>query len=122
VWGLAFKPDTDDMREAPSLAVIGDLLSAGASIRAFDPVAMEEARRIIGDSKAVEFVPDAAAALSGADALLILTEWKQFRSPDFDLIKSRLKQPAIFDGRNLYNPDLMRGFGFKYYGVGRGLS
>jgi len=122
LWGLAFKPDTDDMREAPSLAVIADLLSAGARIRAFDPVAMDEARRVIGDNEAVDFTPDAATALGGADALLILTEWKQFRSPDFDLIRSRLKQPVIFDGRNLYNPDLMRGFGFKYYGVGRGLS
>jgi UDPglucose 6-dehydrogenase len=120
LWGLAFKPNTDDMREAPSLTVINELLEAGATIRAFDPVAMKEAQRVLQGRQGIEYVEDAHAALEGADALLIITEWQQFRSPDFDLIRSRLKQPVIFDGRNLYNPGLMRRFGFQYYGVGRG--
>jgi UDPglucose 6-dehydrogenase len=122
IWGLAFKPNTDDMREAPSLTVISELLAAGAKVRAFDPVAMPEAARIFGGRSGLELVGDAQAALTGADALLLLTEWQEFRSPDFDLIKSTLKAPAIFDGRNLYNPELMKRFGFSYYGVGRGLS
>jgi UDPglucose 6-dehydrogenase len=122
LWGLAFKPNTDDMREAPSLTVIRELLAAGAKVRAFDPVAMPEAGRIFGDLSALELVPNAQAALEGADALVILTEWQEFRSPDFDQMKSSLKTAAVFDGRNLYNPELMNRFGFSYYGVGRGLS
>jgi UDPglucose 6-dehydrogenase len=122
LWGLAFKPNTDDMREAPALTVINELLAAGAEVQAFDPVAMKEARRVLGDRPGLRFVDDAHSALKGADALVILTEWKEFRSPDFDLIKSQLSQPVIFDGRNIYTPDLMKRFGFKYYGVGRGLS
>jgi UDPglucose 6-dehydrogenase len=122
LWGLAFKPNTDDMREAPSLTVIDELLKAGATIRAFDPVAANEAKRVLQGRGGIEFVEEAYAALEGADALLIITEWQQFRSPDFDLIRAKLKQPVIFDGRNLYNPDLMRRFGFQYYGVGRGLA
>lgn len=122
IWGLAFKPNTDDMREAPSLTAINELLASGASVRAFDPVAMPEAARILGDRNGLELVEDAQAALVGADALLLLTEWQQFRSPDFDQIKASLSSPVIFDGRNLYNPELMKRFGFHYYGVGRGLS
>jgi UDPglucose 6-dehydrogenase len=122
LWGLAFKPNTDDMREAPSLTVIEELLSSGATLCAFDPVAMKEAQRVLRGRKGIEYAEDANAALEGADALLVITEWQQFRSPDFDLIRSKLKQPVIFDGRNLYNPELMRRFGFEYYGVGRGLA
>jgi UDPglucose 6-dehydrogenase len=122
LWGLAFKPNTDDMREAPALTVINELLAAGAQVRAFDPVAMNEARRVLGEREGLTLVPDAHAALEGADALAIVTEWREFRSPDFDRLKARLKAPVIFDGRNLYNPDLMKRFGFSYYGVGRGLA
>jgi len=122
IWGLAFKPNTDDMREAPSITVINELLQAGASVQAFDPVAMPEAARIFGDREGLMLVGDGESALAGADALLLLTEWQEFRSPDFDQIKRVLKHPVIFDGRNLYNPELMKRFGFSYYGVGRGLS
>jgi UDPglucose 6-dehydrogenase len=122
LWGLAFKPNTDDMREAPSLVLIEELLAAGARVQAYDPVAMHEAGRILGSRAGVTLVPDAQAALQGADALAIVTEWQEFRSPDFDHIKATLRQPAIFDGRNLYNPDLMRRLGISYYGVGRGQS
>jgi UDPglucose 6-dehydrogenase len=122
LWGLAFKPNTDDMREAPALTVIEELLAAGASVRAFDPVALGEARRIFGDRAGLTLVDDAWAALEGADALAIVTEWHEFRSPDFDAIRGQLRHPVIFDGRNLYNPDLMTRLGFSYYGVGRGLA
>jgi UDPglucose 6-dehydrogenase len=122
IWGLAFKPNTDDMREAPSLTVVDELLHAGALVQAFDPVAMPEAKRIFGDRVGLSLASDASAALAGADALVILTEWQEFRSPDFDHIKSVLTSPTIFDGRNLYNPDLLKSFGFSYYAVGRGRS
>jgi UDPglucose 6-dehydrogenase len=122
LWGLAFKPNTDDMREAPSLTVIDELLKAGATICAFDPVAMKEAQRVLKGREGISYAGSANEALEGADALLIITEWQQFRSPDFELIREKLRQPVIFDGRNLYNPELMRRFGFQYYGVGRGLS
>jgi UDPglucose 6-dehydrogenase len=122
LWGLAFKPNTDDMREAPSLTVINELLAAGAKVRAFDPVAMTEAKRIFGDKEGLTFTSDANAALEGADALAIVTEWQEFRSPDLEHIKATLKSPAIFDGRNLYSPELMTRLGFSYYGVGRGLA
>src|SRR5690606_38817371 len=122
LWGLAFKPNTDDMREAPSLVLIEEMLAAGARVQAYDPVAMHEAGRILGSRAGVTLVPDAQAALQGADALAIVTEWQEFRSPDFDHIKATMRQPAIFDGRNLYNPDLMRRLGISYYGVGRGLG
>jgi UDPglucose 6-dehydrogenase len=122
IWGLAFKPNTDDMREAPSLTVVRELLEAGAHVRAFDPVAVAEARRLLGEHAKLTFVAHAHAALEGADALAIVTEWKEFRSPDFDYLKAALKQPVIFDGRNLYNPELMQRMGFLYYGVGRGLA
>jgi UDPglucose 6-dehydrogenase len=122
LWGLAFKPNTDDMREAPALTVIEELLAAGAKVRAFDPVAMVEAARVLGERPGLTLVPDADAALEGADALAIVTEWREFRSPDFDRIKARLKQPVLFDGRNIYKPELMARLGFSYYGVGRGLA
>ncbi len=122
LWGLAFKPNTDDMREAPSLVLIEWLRAQGAQVRAFDPVAIQEARRVLGDRSGVTLVPDAMNALEGADALAIVTEWTEFRSPDFQSIKSALSHPVIFDGRNLYNPDLMQKFGFSYYAVGRGLA
>jgi UDPglucose 6-dehydrogenase len=120
VWGLAFKPDTDDMREAPSLVVIRALLAAGASVRAYDPVANREAQHALGNAAGVTLCDDAYEALTDADALLIVTEWKEFRSPDFDRIKSLLNQPRIFDGRNLYDPHLVARLGFEYYAIGRG--
>lgn len=120
IWGLAFKPNTDDMREAPSLTVIRGLLAAGATVRTFDPVAMDEARRTLGSNPGIEYVLNSYQALEGADALVIVTEWKEFRSPDFERIKAMLHQPTIFDGRNLYSPSMLEGLGFAYYGVGRG--
>jgi UDPglucose 6-dehydrogenase len=120
IWGLAFKPNTDDMREAPSRVVIEDLVRRGATVQAYDPVALDEARRALAGVTRVVFVEQSAAALEGADALLVVTEWKEFRNPDFDLIKARLKQPVIFDGRNLYDPVLMASFGIEYAGIGRG--
>jgi UDPglucose 6-dehydrogenase len=122
VWGLAFKPNTDDMREAPSLTLVDQLLGAGAEIRAFDPVAMVEAQRVLGKRKGLTFTTDARSAVQGADALAIVTEWQEFRSPDFDQLKAALRQPVIFDGRNLYNPELLHRAGFAYYAVGRGLA
>ena len=119
VWGLAFKPNTDDMREAPSLALIADLLAAGATLTAYDPVAMHEAQRVLGEKPGIRYAQTPNDALEGADALVIVTEWKEFRSPDFDLIKARLKQPLIGDGRNLYDPALVRGLGFDYLAIGR---
>jgi UDPglucose 6-dehydrogenase len=121
VWGLAFKPNTDDMREAPSRVVIEALMQRGASIRAYDPVALDEARRVFGPVPGLALVDSAAAALEGADALLILTEWREFRTPDFDAIKARLSRPLILDGRNLYEPALMREMGIDYVGIGRGV-
>jgi UDPglucose 6-dehydrogenase len=120
LWGLAFKPNTDDMRAAASLVVIEELLAAGATVQAFDPVAMGEATRILGQKPGFSLAADAYAALKGADALAIVTEWQEFRSPDFDRIRSELSSPVIFDGRNLYSPDLLARLGFSYYGVGRG--
>jgi UDPglucose 6-dehydrogenase len=125
LWGLAFKPNTDDMREAPSLVMIDALLKAGATIRAYDPVAREEAERLCGNRAQAErivFCADAYEAARGADALVIATEWKEFRSPDFDRLKQSLKQPLIFDGRNIYDPALMQRLGFEYFAIGRGLS
>jgi len=119
VWGLAFKPNTDDMREAPSRVIIGELTRRGAAIQAYDPVAMPEARRVLAGTPRLSFVDHQSAALEGADALLIVTEWKEFRTPDFDHIKATLKQPLVLDGRNLYEPALMREFGIDYVGVGR---
>jgi UDPglucose 6-dehydrogenase len=119
VWGLAFKPNTDDMREAPSRVLIDDLVGAGAFIRAYDPVAGREARKLYADEKRVEIVDSALAALEGADALAIVTEWQEFRSPDFAAIKTRLKTAAVFDGRNLYDPAVVRAAGIEYYPIGR---
>ena len=119
VWGLAFKPNTDDMREAPSLELLTDLLAAGATVTAYDPAAMHEAQRVLGNEPCVRYAQSPNDALEGADALVIVTEWKEFRSPDFELIKERLKQPLIVDGRNLYDPALVRGMGFDYLAIGR---
>ena len=119
LWGLAFKPNTDDMREAPSLVVVDRLLERGAKVTAFDPVAMDEARRHFGGRAGIEFAADAPGAADGADALVIVTEWKAFRSPDFDELKRRLKAPVVFDGRNLYEPSAMKAMGFEYLAIGR---
>ena len=119
LWGLAFKPNTDDMREASSRVLIGELIKAGATITAYDPVAMDEAKRIFKDEKHLSFVDTQDDALKNADALIIVTEWTEFRSPDFALIKSSLKSPFIFDGRNLYDPKAVRALGFEYFPIGR---
>jgi UDPglucose 6-dehydrogenase len=119
LWGLAFKPNTDDMREAPSLGLVADLAAEGAVIAAYDPAAMPNARRIFAGLPSLELADSAMAALDGADALIIATEWKEFRSPDFGAIRQALKQPVIFDGRNLYDPGFVRGQGFEYFAIGR---
>ena len=119
LWGLAFKPNTDDMREASSRVLIHELIKAGATITAYDPVAMDEAKRIFKDEKHLSFVDTQDDALKNADALVIVTEWTEFRSPDFALIKSSLKAPFIFDGRNLYDPKTIRALGFNYFPIGR---
>lgn len=119
VWGLAFKPNTDDMREAPSRELIADLFAAGASVRAYDPVAMHETQRIFGDEPRLAYAENPMDALQDVDALVIVTEWKEFRSPDFEAIKARLKTPVIFDGRNLYDPKLVRDSGLEYNPIGR---
>jgi UDPglucose 6-dehydrogenase len=119
LWGLAFKPNTDDMREASSRILISELINAGATITAYDPVAMDEAKRIFKDEKHLSFVDTQDDALKNADALIIVTEWTEFRSPDFSLIKSSLRAPFIFDGRNLYDPKVVRALGFEYFPIGR---
>jgi UDPglucose 6-dehydrogenase len=119
LWGLAFKPNTDDMREASSLVLIADLLACGASICAYDPVATLEAQRVLGNNPRISYAATPMEALDGADALAIVTEWKEFRSPDFDAIKARLKTPVIFDGRNLYDPATPRKAGLEYFAIGR---
>jgi UDPglucose 6-dehydrogenase len=119
LWGLAFKPNTDDMREAPSRIVIDDLLARGATVCAYDPVAIHEAQRAIGDRAGLGYGTDPMQALEGADALLIVTEWKEFRSPDFDAIKAAIKSPVIIDGRNMYPPALPRASGLEYISIGR---
>jgi UDPglucose 6-dehydrogenase len=120
VWGLAFKPNTDDMREAPARVLIEALWAAGARVRAYDPVAMPEARRIYGERPDFALCASSAEALEGADALAICTEWQEFRSPDFGRFKTVLKQPVVFDGRNLYEPSLMARQGIRYFAIGRG--
>lgn len=123
IWGLAFKPNTDDMREAPALVIVRELTRLGATVAAYDPVAMPEARRVLADlvdSAALSFCERAEQALEGADALLLVTEWKEFKSPDFELIKATLKQPVVFDGRNQYEPALMKALGLEHHGIGRG--
>jgi len=120
LWGLAFKPNTDDMREAPSRTIIDLLLNAGAQVRAYDPVATTEAKRTYADRKGFAVAKNAYEAAEGADALCIVTEWQEFRSPDFDRLREILKSPLIFDGRNLYDPVMLSRFGFTYYAIGRG--
>jgi len=120
LWGLAFKPGTDDMREAPSRVLLDALWAAGATVHAYDPAAMNEARRLYGERPDLRLCPQPLAALENADALVIITEWSLFRSPDFAAIRLALKQPVIFDGRNLYDPDELSEAGFIYYAIGRG--
>jgi UDPglucose 6-dehydrogenase len=120
LWGLAFKPNTDDMREASSRALIEDLWEAGATVRAYDPVASAEAERIYGQRKDLVLCHHAEDAWQGADALAIVTEWREFRSPDFAKLKSVLRQPVIFDGRNLYDPKWLKQQGIRYFAIGRG--
>ncbi|EIM31700.1 nucleotide sugar dehydrogenase [Leptothrix ochracea L12] len=120
IWGLAFKPNTDDMREAPSLVIIRALLARGARVQVYDPVAIDEAKRQLVDvEEAVNEASSAQAAVSGADALLIVTEWKEFRTPDFEHLAASLKDKIVFDGRNLYEPALIRSFGLEYHAIGR---
>jgi UDPglucose 6-dehydrogenase len=120
IWGLAFKPNTDDMREASARVLIGELLARGASVSAYDPVAMTEARRIFGEESRISYASSPEQALEGADALAIVTEWKEFRSPDFKHIAATLKTPVVFDGRNLYEPKIVRDAGLDYQPIGRG--
>jgi UDPglucose 6-dehydrogenase len=123
IWGLAFKPGTDDLREAPSLALIERLIDAGARVKAYDPVATETARRQLPgawlDSRRLEFAAHQYEAVAGADALALVTEWKPFRHPDFDALKKLMRMPIVFDGRNQYDPDQVRAQGFEYFGIGR---
>jgi UDPglucose 6-dehydrogenase len=119
LWGLAFKPNTDDMREAPSRVVIEQILERGGAVRAYDPVAMKEAKRIYDGEPRVSLAETPLAALEGCEALLIVTEWKEFRSPDFTAIRQRLRQPLVFDGRNLYDPRMVADAGLEYVSIGR---
>jgi UDPglucose 6-dehydrogenase len=121
VWGLSFKPDTDDMREAPAITIIRDLTDAGAHIVAYDPKAADEARGFyLKDDKNVSYAEDKYDAIKDADALVLITEWKEFRSPDFDEMKKQMKRPIIFDGRNQYNAKHARNYGFEYFQIGVG--
>jgi UDPglucose 6-dehydrogenase len=122
IWGLSFKPNTDDMREAPSRTVMEDLWKAGAKVQAYDPEAMEETQRIYGDHDGLLLCGTKEQAMKGADALVICTEWKEFRSPDFEQVKSAIREPVIFDGRNLYEPEMVQRYGLTYYAIGRGLN
>ena len=119
LWGLSFKPKTDDMREASSRVLMEALWAAGAQVQAYDPEAMEEARRLYPDQDGLVLCDSAHDALEGADALVIATEWQEFRSPDFEMIKRTLRDPVVIDGRNLYDPDIMSTFGLTYYAIGR---
>ena len=118
VWGLAFKPQTDDMREAPSLTLIDDVLAAGATVTAHDPAAMHEAQRRIGDR--IAYAPSNYEALDGADALVVGTDWNEYRHPDFGRMKATLRKPVVIDGRNLYDASKMEKLGFRYFSFGRG--
>ncbi len=120
LWGLAFKPNTDDMREASARMLMEDLWKAGAQVQAFDPEAMEETQRIYGDQEGLQLCGTKEQALKGADVLVICTEWKEFRSPDFASIAAALKEPVVFDGRNLYEPEMLERYGLIYYAIGRG--
>nr|MBA3888889.1 UDP-glucose/GDP-mannose dehydrogenase family protein [Gemmatimonadaceae bacterium] len=117
VWGLAFKPNTDDMREAPALTLIEALLGAGATVVAHDPVAMDETRHILGDR--IAYAETAFAAIEGADALAIVTDWNEYRHPEFERMRNLLRQPVVVDGRNLYDPAKMAALGLRYYSIGR---
>jgi UDPglucose 6-dehydrogenase len=117
VWGLSYKPRTDDLREAPSIVIISGLLKAGAKVRAHDPVANANAAKIF--KSRVKFLEDSYDALKDADALVVVTEWNEFRRPDFERMKALMKQPVIFDGRNIFDPSIMREKGFVYFGIGR---
>jgi UDPglucose 6-dehydrogenase len=117
VWGLAFKPQTDDMRQAPSVRIIEGLLERGAKVRATDPEAMNTARAAFSDR--IELVEDQYEALRGADALVLVTEWNEFRRPDFKRIRQMLRKPVVFDGRNVFNPERMRAMGYQYHCIGR---
>ncbi|HNV70542.1 MAG TPA: UDP binding domain-containing protein, partial [Candidatus Ozemobacteraceae bacterium] len=117
IWGLAFKPNTDDMREAPAIVIIEHLLKAGAKVQAYDPEAMHEAKKVFGDR--ISYAKRSYDALNGADALVVVTEWNEFRRPDFDRIKTTLKRPLVIDGRNLYDPKKMKSLGFEYDSIGR---
>ncbi|WP_310460396.1 UDP-glucose/GDP-mannose dehydrogenase family protein [Sphaerotilus sp.] len=119
VWGLAFKPNTDDMREAPSRVIIAELLKRGAKVQAYDPVSAAEAQRVMVGWEGLSYAAGQKQALEGADALLIVTEWKEFRTPDFEAIRDSLKDKVVFDGRNLYEPELIRSFGLTYHSIGR---
>jgi len=119
IWGLAFKPNTDDMREASSRVVIDAVVGRGARVSAYDPVAMDEARAIYDGNGAIEFADSAIEAATGADAVVIVTEWKAFRSPDFAELKRALKSPIVFDGRNMYEPSVVRSHGLEYHPIGR---
>jgi UDPglucose 6-dehydrogenase len=119
LWGLAFMPNTDDMREAPARAVIDGLTQRGARVAAYDPVAMDEARRVLGERPDVSYANSPLSACDGADALVVVTEWKEFRSPDFDLLREKLKARCIFDGRNIFDPALVRAAGLTYFAIGR---
>ena len=119
VWGLAFKPNTDDMREAPSRVIINGLLDKGASIKAYDPVAAEEASKLYSEEQSILFYDDIYQCAEQTDSLVIITEWKNFKSPDFERLKNSMNQALIFDGRNIYEPQVLSEYGFKYYGIGR---
>ena len=119
LWGLAFKPNTDDMREAPSRVLLEALIAAGATVKAYDPEAMHEAQRLYGNLDGLVYSATQAETLVGADALVIVTEWKQFRSPDFDALNQQLKDQVIFDGRNMYEPQIVKQYGLQYYAIGR---
>jgi UDPglucose 6-dehydrogenase len=119
LWGLSFKPNTDDMREAPSRVLMEALWSVGAHVQAYDPVAMEEAQRLYPDQPGLRLCGTKEAALKGADALAVVTEWSQFKAPDFDSVAGLLRAPVIFDGRNLFDPQRMRERGFIYVSIGR---
>jgi len=120
LWGLSFKPKTDDMREASSRVLMESLWEAGANVRAYDPEAMDETRRIYPDAKGLTLCDSAYETLKGADVLAVVTEWQEFRSPDFSVIKKELSEPVVFDGRNLFDPDVLAGHGFQYFAIGRG--
>ena len=119
LWGLAFKPNTDDMREAPSLEIIKELIARHAEVIAYDPIAMDNTRTMLGDAAGLSYGETPIAAVRGCDALIVATEWREFKSPDFAALKSALKTPVIFDGRNLYDPEYVSGFGLEYHAIGR---